>query len=199
MSNTSGPSSSSLSPKAAQVSGKNPHLAPKGPDVSVPTLSSLATKFPKRDPLYAHLIAIPSPILVSMLLAQHKKTLAEAESQAYGSSNNLAHCVYCHQVFDKTATKKECKIAHFGDIEWTCCGKHAQGYSEYLYGDGVSTTELDSPYCFEGMHSEREFREGDVNTPKGKWWKNWGNNIGTSCKDLGCHHKPNGGHLADIP
>lgn len=192
MSKTTNPLSSPL--KAAHVPGDS-DTAPKGPDVFVPGLSSLAAKFPKRDSLYAHLATIPSPILVSMLLTQHKKTLTEVESKAYGPSNNLAHCVYCHQVFDKTATREGCKIEHFGELEWTCCGKRVRGYSEY-YDDSLSFAEFDSPYCYEGVHSEREFQEGDVDVPEGKWWKNWGQNLGTSCSDLGCHRKPNGGHLA---
>lgn len=192
-----------VSPMPGSPSRKRTHSnAAQGPGVPVPTLSSLATQFSERDSLYAHLDTLPKPILISILLAQAKDALPAPEAQSYGPSNNLAHCVYCHQVFDKTATEGGCQVEHLGELditddddvrEYTCCGALVDGYSEY-YDDAPSPSEFASPYCYEGKHSDKLFQDGDADAPKGRWWKDW-EECGSSCSHLHCDNKPNGGHL----
>lgn len=177
----------------------------QGPqDVPVPSLPSLMSQFPDRDSLYAHLATLPKPILISMLLTQAKDSLSLSEAQSYGSSNNLAHCVYCHKLFDKTATKNDCKVKHFGDLEeegtnnydtkvWYCCGLIVDGYAEYDENCHPPPEEFASKYCWEGQHFDKQLEEGDADA-EGTWWKEW-KDYGAKCEDLGCYNKPNGGHL----
>lgn len=162
-------------------------------------------KFPGRDVLYAHLATLPKAILISILLTEAKNSLPAPEAQSYGPSNNLAHCVYCHKLFDKTAAKYDCKVKHFGELDdtddnnpdtrfWSCCGLVVDGYADY-YPEGCHPPPEDdaSQYCWEGRHFDRILGEADVDM-RGIWWKEW-EDEGQTCADLGCHNKPNGGHL----
>lgn len=178
-------------------------------DILVPSLSALMTQFPKRDSLYAHLDTLPKPMLISMLLEQAKGSLPTAEAQFYGSPNNLAHCVYCHKLFDKTAPIFDCKIKHFGNLEeeedynpdtkmYFCCGLIVRGYEYYREDREPPPEERASKYCSrEGKHFDRELEEGDPDA-KGIWWKEW-KEYGDNCTKMGCHKRPNGGHLDKRP
>lgn len=175
---------------------------PQGPDISIPTISSLTSQFPERNSLYAYLATLPKPILISMLLDQAKNALPECETQSFGPTNNLAHCVYCHQLFDKDVAKYECQVEHFADLEekdygeskeWNCCGLVVDGYADYDENCRASPSEDASPFCYEGTHHDKELQEGDADAV-GHWWREWKEG-GNTCVKLGCHNKPNGGHL----
>lgn len=176
-------------------------------EVSVPTLSSLVGQLPDRDALYTHLATFPKAILISMLLAEAKNSLPALEAESYGPSNNLAHCVYCHKLFDKTAPKYDCKVKHFGELDstddrnydtraWSCCGLVVDGYADYwVDGCHPPPEEGVSQYCWEGKHFDKLLEEeADAGVP-GTWWKEWEENGGQTCEYLRCYNKPNGGHL----
>ncbi|KAI5846422.1 hypothetical protein DFP73DRAFT_545859 [Morchella snyderi] len=162
-------------------------------EVDIPTISELTTQFPTRSALHAHLNSLPRSMLIAMLLAENK--------DATGPVEKLAHCVYCHQPFDKSVEVQDCKVEHFGVQDgpaWDCCGLEILEYVDYCNeGYHAPPENIESPYCYEGIHRESLVSEEEAaaEADNGEvWWSEFGER-GPDCKSMGCYDKVSRGHL----
>lgn len=168
-------------------------------EVLVPTLEELASVYPNHSDLYAHLTTLPRPLLSTMLMAhlpdpQHQKR-EKSRSKSVPASNvqpkvvtssSLAHCVYCHKIYDKCHNDRGCAIKHWGDFDdevFTCCGLYV-----YWESDNAARPppEVDQPFCYRGPHHDRLVEDYNDNSPS--WWKDW-EDSGNTCEDKNCEEE----------
>lgn len=165
-------------------------------EVPVPTLEQLVSVYPDRSELYSHLTTLPQPLLSMMLMAH----LPDPQPQPKGNSrskpapaskvqprvvapSSLAHCVYCHKIYDKYNNDQGCVIEHWGDFEdeeFTCCGLYVYWESD---NRARPPPEVERPFCYLGPHHDRFF-EDDSNSET-SWWKDW-EDSGNTCEDKNC-------------
>lgn len=168
-------------------------------EVPVPTLEQLAEVYPDRDELYEHLVTLPRPLLSTMLMRhlpeQPSGSKAKSKSKSKpkvhpkaATPSTLAHCVYCHKIYDKRNNDRGCVIEHWGDFddeEFTCCGLYV-----YYESDNPARPppEEDEPFCYIGEHHDRLIEEGKDGGNETGWWKYW-EDSGNTCEDMNCEEE----------
>lgn len=168
-------------------------------EVLVPTLEQLASIFPDRSELYLHLITLPRPLLSTMLMShlpdpppQPNRTSRSKSAPAHkpqpkaAGLSSLAHCVYCHKIYDERNNDGGCAIKHWGDFEdeeFTCCGLYVYWESD---NPARPPPEVVEPFCYLGPHHDMPVEgNGDKET---SWWKDW-EDSGDTCEDRNCEEE----------
>lgn len=138
----------------------DPTPPPEPLEIPMPNLEDLAKQYPARDDLYKHLVSLPVPVLSNILIVQLLESKGKSKAKLKLVANTLAHCVYCHQVYD-TRNNSGCKIKHWGDFEdegFTCCGLYVYWESD---NPARPPPEEVEPYCYEGPYHDREMDKED--------------------------------------
>lgn len=169
-------------------------------EVPVPTLEHLAEVYPDREELYKHLVTLPQPLLSTMLMrhlpeqpsrakGKSKPKAQPKEQSKAGAPSTLAHCVYCHNIYDKRSNDRGCVIEHWGDFEdeeFTCCGLYV-----YYESDDPAhpPPEEQEPFCYVGPHHDRLVEEDEYDDEKEtSWWKDW-EDSGNTCEEMNCEEE----------
>ncbi|PUU84412.1 hypothetical protein B9Z19DRAFT_1070269 [Tuber borchii] len=157
----------------------------------IPTITSLAQRFQNTSELNSHLLSLSKAELAAIVMSEAGKssTTTTTTKPPTPESNKYAHCVYCHEIFDKEYNVG-CQVKHYGDREevdydsdiskLTCCG-FSLDHTEY--DECHPAPEEAEPYCYEGKHWDRFIDQGD--DERGIWWQEW-EESGRTCKDMGC-------------
>ncbi|PUU73846.1 hypothetical protein B9Z19DRAFT_1094199 [Tuber borchii] len=156
----------------------------------IPTFASLAQSFRDPSELNSHLLSLSKAELAAIIVSEAGKssTTTTTTKSPTPESKKYAHCVYCHEIFDKEHNVG-CQVMHYGEIEeidddisqLTCCGLSLD-YTDFDSNIGMPPEE-EEPYCYEGGHWDRFIDQDD--DEEGTWWQEWGNS-GRTCKDIGC-------------
>ncbi|RPA95608.1 hypothetical protein L873DRAFT_1812728 [Choiromyces venosus 120613-1] len=172
------PSSSLNTDRVDIASSSSSRAAP-----TVPTLAALTERFQTTAELNSYLLSLSKVELAAIIIVAAAKPSTATESK-------YAHCVYCHQIFDKECNVG-CQIEHFGELgdidtydydkQYTCCGR-AFSYDDYDPDIGTPP-EDEEPYCYHGKHWEKLIEEDD--DEEGIWWQEW-KESGNTCLDMGC-------------
>ncbi|KAI5807521.1 hypothetical protein DFH27DRAFT_546524 [Peziza echinospora] len=152
-------------------------------EVQIEPLAVLKQKFKDPYNLYHHLIHTPKAMLISMLLESETGDASATTTTGENGRNpkrfkskQLAHCVYCHNVYNKLfneTSMHSCNIEHFGELEetgnggerrYTCCERTCD-YTDFWDEDADIMDRPEAvtigPYCWSGIHHEREIRAED--------------------------------------
>ncbi|KAG0643837.1 hypothetical protein HOY80DRAFT_943895 [Tuber brumale] len=155
----------------------------------IPTIASLVQRFQDATQLNSHLLSLSKAELVAIIISEVGKSSTTATAKPpTPESNKYAHCVYCHEIFDKEYNVG-CQVKHHGELkdidydirEFTCCGLSLD-YTD-CDSPGYAALEDEEPYCYEGGHWDRLINQDD--NEEGAWWQKWEESRRT-CRDMGC-------------
>ncbi|KAG0136717.1 hypothetical protein HOY82DRAFT_667464 [Tuber indicum] len=194
-----GPTAAPASAPAAPLSlntgtaqrGRVDIASPSSPRVAspIPTIASLAQRFQNATQLNSHLLSLSKAELVAIITSEVGKSSTTATARPpTPESNKYAHCVYCHEIFDKEYNVG-CQVKHHGTLEdidydtseFTCCGLSLD-YTDYDSQCHMAP-EDEEPYCYEGEHWDRFINQDD--NEEGTWWQKWEGSRRT-CRDMEC-------------
>ncbi|PWW71950.1 hypothetical protein C7212DRAFT_348661 [Tuber magnatum] len=157
----------------------------------IATIASLIQRFQNETQLNSYLLSLSKAELAAIIISEAGKSSSSSSSTTVPpapESNKYAHCVYCHEIFDKEYNVG-CQVKHHGHIEeidydtseFTCCGLSLD-YTDYD-SQCHAAPEDEEPYCYEGGHRDRLINQED--RVEGTWWQGWEKSRRT-CSDMGC-------------